>query len=148
MREASPTPEVALPKVAIVLVSGLDPGAAANVAACIAAGLAAARPGWAGRPLADAAGLRSSASSHVPVGVLRAEPTALHALVARLAADGVDADGALSLFPAYARSMHDCVAYWDRHATVSHADEPLLGIGLCGPKRWVARHTGSLPLWR
>jgi hypothetical protein len=31
---------------------------------------------------------------------------------------------------------------------VKAAEEAMLGIGLIGPKRWVNRITGSLPLWR
>lgn len=135
-------------KVAIVLRAGLEPGVAANVSACLAAGLAAARPGWAGHPLRDAAGLSSVASSHLPIGVLRAEDATLRALVHRLATEPVPEGACLSLFPAYAREMHDCVAYWDRHAQTVHADVEPLGVGLVGPKRWVARATGSFALWR
>lgn len=138
----TPVPE----KVAIVLAADLPAGHAANVAACVAAGLAGARPGWAGRPLVDAAGLHSHASSHQPITVLRAEPATIAALLAQLAAQ--PQDGALCLFPAYAQQMHDGAAYQARHATVAHGDEPLLAIGLAGTKRWVNRLTGSMPLWR
>lgn len=53
-------------KIAIVLAADLASGHAANVAACVAAGLAGARPGWAGAPLQDAAGLESFASCTSP----------------------------------------------------------------------------------
>ena len=48
-------------KVVVVLDAALPPGQAANVAACLSAGLAGAWPAWAGRPLNDAAGLASVA---------------------------------------------------------------------------------------
>jgi len=138
----APAPE----KVAIVLAADLAVGHAANVAACVAAGLAGARPGWAGKPLADAAGLHSHASSHHPITVLRAEPAAMAVLMARLTE--APQDGALCLFPAYAQQMHDGTAYQARHGTMDHRQEPLLAIGLAGSKRWVNRLTGSMPLWR
>lgn len=142
MSEAA-TPE----KIAIVLAADLAPGHAANVAACVAAGLAGARPGWAGAPLQDAAGLESFASSHQPIAVLRAAPAAMDALVEQLTAAATP-DGALCIFPAYAQAMHDGAAYRARHGTMEHRREPLLAIGLAGTKRWVKRLTGSMPLWR
>lgn len=135
-------------KVALVLSADLAPGAAANVAACLSAGLSAARPGWAGQPLADAAGLASVASSHLPITILRAEREALQAIVRRLAEGTREPDALVSLFPAYAQAMHEAEAYWERHARTSHVEHDLLGLGLHGPKRWVARLSGSLPLWR
>lgn len=134
-----------------MLADGLDAGAAANVAACVAAGLAAAAPGWAGQVLRDAAGWRTVASSHLPIAVLRADAVALRGLVHQLgrrAADPGANGGCVSLFPAYARQMHDAAGYWQQHALCVHADEPMLGVGLHGPARWVRRWCGSLPLFR
>jgi hypothetical protein len=142
------TPGAAPAKVAIVLASELAPGAAANIAACLAAGLAAARPVWAGRPLVDAVGLASVASSHLPIVILRAAPEQLGTLLQRLAKGPVDPDATVSLFPAYAQTLHDAQAYWQRHAATTHAGQELLGVGLQGPGRWVARLSGSLALWR
>lgn len=135
-------------KVAIVLAAGLAPGAAANITACIAAGLAGSRPSWAGRPLVDAAGLKTAASSHLPIAVLRAEPATISALVQQLADGPPVEDSSVSLFPAYAQAMHECGDYWHRHGLSVHVTEDMLGIGFSGPKRWVNRLTGSLPLWR
>lgn len=135
-------------KVAVVLSAELAPGPAANIAACLAAGLAAATPGWAGRELVDGAGLASVASSHVPITILRATADTMQALMQRLAAPARAHGCTLSLFPAYARAMHDGDAYGERHAASVHTDEVMLGIGLHGPKRSVNRLTGSLPLWR
>jgi hypothetical protein len=135
-------------KVTIVLADRLAPGQASNVAACIAAGLAAAKPDWAGRPLVDAAGLCSVSSSHLAITILRAEPATMSALMLQLTHDVAPVGGVLSLFPAYAHAIHDCGEYWNRHEVTTHSDEALLGIGFAGPKRWVSRFTGSLPLWR
>ncbi|MBJ2154894.1 DUF2000 domain-containing protein [Variovorax sp. IB41] len=135
-------------KVAIVLAEGLTPGPAANIASCIAAGLAASSPGWAGQSLMDAAGLQSAAPSHLPIAILRAEAATMHALTQRLAAGAIAEGGALSLFPAYAQAIHECGEYWHRHGLSAHADETMLGIGLAGPRRWVNRMTGNLALWR
>lgn len=133
-------------KVAIVLVAGLEPGPAANVAACIAAGLAARSPGWAGRPLVDATGLNTAASSHLPITVLRADVKAMSALMQKLGAGAENCD--VTLFPAYAQTIHTCDEYWQRHSRAVHVHEAMLGIGLSGTKRWVNRLTGSMALWR
>jgi len=135
-------------KVTIVLAGSLAPGQAANVAACIAAGLAAAKPDWAGKQLVDAAGLHSVSSSHLAITILRAEPAAMSALATQLTHNPAPVAGALSVFPAYAQAIHECSEYWNRHHVASHSTEALLGIGFAGPKRWVNRLTGSLPLWR
>ena len=148
MPELEPQATAAPEKIAIVLVAGLAPGPAANIASCIAAGLAASNPGWAGRPLVDAAGLKTAASSHAPIAILGAEPAAMSALMQKLA-EGPSVDGAAaSLFPAYAQSIHQGSEYWHRHGLAVHGEEAMLGIGFSGPKRWVNRLTGSLPLWR
>lgn len=135
-------------KVAIVLISGLEPGPAANVASCIAAGLAASSPGWAGRSLVDAGGLKTAASSHLPIAILRADLEAMGALMQQLAKGNVAESSDVSLFPAYAQTIHECGEYWRRHGFSVHANEAMLGVGFSGPKRWVNRMTGSLPLWR
>ncbi|KQW27368.1 DUF2000 family protein [Acidovorax sp. Root402] len=135
-------------KVAVVVAASLTAGQAANIAACLAAGLAGARPGWAGGTLVDADDLETVASSHLPIAVLSALPEAMSALL-RQAIDIPAAErGEVSLFPAYAQSVHDFAQYRAHHQTAHHVDEPMLGIGLAGPKRWVNRLTGSLPLWR
>jgi hypothetical protein len=137
-----------LDKVAIVLAGSLAPGQASNVAACIAAGLAAAKSDWAGKPLVDAAGLRSVSLSHLAITILRAEPATMSALAVQLTHNPAPVGGTLSVFPAYAQAIHECSEYWNRHQLAAHSNEALLGIGFAGPKRWVNRLTGSLPLWR
>lgn len=145
MPEANTSP--ALERVVIVLAAGLKPGPAANIASCLAAGLAASSMDWPGRTLMDATGLKSAAPSHLPIAILRAEAAAMHSLMRQLAEGVTMGGGILSLFPAYARAIHEWAEYQHRHSQSAHADEVMLGIGLAGPKRWVNRMTGSLPLW-
>ncbi|WZB76035.1 DUF2000 family protein [Achromobacter insuavis] len=52
------------------------------------------------------------------------------------------------MFPAYAREIHEAAHYWARHRETSHRDQPLLGVGLAGAKRWINALTGSLPMLR
>ena len=135
-----------LDKVVVVLEDGLPAGQAANVAACLAAGLAGAAPGLGGAALTDRAGLRSVASAQLPISVLRADPQAMAALVQRMGA--APAAGVVCLFPAYAQRVNDAAHYVRLHAQADHAQERLLGLGLAGARRWVNGLTGSLGLWR
>ncbi|WP_283242637.1 DUF2000 family protein [Achromobacter ruhlandii] len=64
-------------KIVIVLAATLGVGQAANVSACLAAGLAAALPGWAGPPLRDPDGMPSPAIPHPPIIVPAAAPVRL-----------------------------------------------------------------------
>jgi hypothetical protein len=141
-------PDGAPGKVAVVVRAGLPIGQAANVAACIAAGLSAAAGGWAGRPLADADGLASAASSHLPIGVLMADDARLAVLVRAVRQGARAPTDAVVLFPAYAQAIQDAPTYWARHAATSHLEAPLLGIGLVGARKWVNSLVGSLPLLR
>lgn len=134
-------------KIVIVLAATLGVGQAANVSACVAAGLAAASPGWAGAPLRDPDGMVSSAISHLPIIGLSADAVRMAQLRERLAL--APPDGArLAVFPAYAREIHEAVQYWARHRETSHRDQPLLGVGLAGARRWINALTGSLPMLR
>ena len=133
-------------KVVVVLDAALPPGQAANVAACLSAGLAGAWPAWAGRPLNDAAGLASVAIAHLPIAVLRADTPAMQALLARL--PSAAGEGCVCLFPAYAQRVQDGTTYWALHAQAHHTNTPMLGVGLAGGRRWVNSLSGSLGLWR
>ena len=143
MADSVQTPE----RVVIVLASDIRPDTAVNVGACLAAGLSAASPTWAGQALVDATGLTSVSSSHLPIVLLRATPERMNELVTRLPSIG-QTNGSVSVFPTYAKSVHDVQTYWQQHAIKSHRVEPLLGIGIAGSKKWVNSLTGSLPLWR
>jgi hypothetical protein len=134
-------------KVALVLSDKLAIGHAANVSACLAAGLSGAMPTWAGRSLRDEEGLESVASSHLPIIVLRADMARMAALCERLGPD-TPRDGWLSLFPDYAQDLHSADSYWSRHERMRHRETALLGIGLAGSRRWVNSLVGSLPILR
>ncbi len=134
-------------KVVIVLAAGLDQGQAANASACLAAGLAARQAAWAGEPLRDADGMASAAISHLPIIVLTADEPRMAQLRERLAQPLPDG-ACMTLFPAYARQIHEAAEYWTRHRQTSHRDLPLLGVGLAGPRRWVNALSGSLPMLR
>ncbi len=128
----------------IVLQPGLPVGQAANVAACIAAGLAHAAEGLAGQPLRDADGRESLSSAALPIAVLGADETGLAALWRR--AGESPSAGRCVLFPRYAQTMHEVQGYWAAHADARHGEQPLLGLGFAGPQAWVRRLTGALPL--
>ena len=130
----------------IALRAGLPVGHAANVAACIAAGLAHGAEGLAGQALCDADGRESLSSATLPIAILGADDAGLAALWRR-AADAVPT-GRCVLFPHYAQAMHGVEDYWAAHAAARHSEQPLLGIGLVGPQAWVRRLTGALPLLR
>jgi hypothetical protein len=132
-------------RAAIALDGELAPGAAANVAACIAAGLGAAVPGLAGLPLLDADGFRSASSAHLPIPILRCASSGFAALLGR--SDAPDG-GAVVVFPGYAQRLHTAEEYWREHALRSLRTEGLLGLGLAGPAAWVRSLTGALPLFR
>lgn len=145
--QPAPLAAAAPEKVVIVLAAGLDAGQAANASACLAAGLAARQATWAGRALRDADGMLSSAISHLPIIVLSADEARMAQLRGRLSLPVPD-DAGMALFPAYAREIHQAAEYWARHRQTSHRDQPLLGVGLAGPRRWVNALTGSLPMLR
>nr|WP_297356615.1 DUF2000 domain-containing protein [uncultured Caldimonas sp.] len=133
-------------RLCIVVEASLPPGEAANIAACIAAGLAGARPGLASQPLRDAAGFESLGSSSLPIAVLSTDGAGLAQQLQSLKQRPPDAS--CVVFPRYAQAMHSAAEYWERHATTDHMAEPMLGIGLAGPPAWVRRLTGALPLLR
>ena len=83
----------------------------------------------------------------LPIIVLSADAVRMAQLRERLAP--APPDGArLAVFPAYAREIHEAAHYWARHRETSHRDQPLLGVGLAGAKRWINALTGSLPMLR
>ena len=134
-------------KVVIVLATGLSAGRAANVAACLAAGVAAAAPTWAGWPLRDQGHIESVASSHLPIIVLCADPPRMAVLALKLG-EPRPANCQLSLFPAYAQDIHDAETYRARHERTQHGREALPGVAIAGSRTWVDRLAGSLPILR
>jgi len=58
------------------------------------------------------------------------------------------AGGVVVPFPAFARSIHDFAAYQETFPTRHLGDEPIDGLGLAGPAKWVRSLTGALKLLR
>jgi hypothetical protein len=52
------------------------------------------------------------------------------------------------VFPAFAESVHDYASYEEALRARDLAEEPLRGIALAGPRRWVRSLTGMLRLLR
>lgn len=118
----------------------------ANTVGVIAIGIGAKLPTLAAARLEDAEGRSVDISSDRPLPVLRADGHTLNALL--LKALDKDPGGVVVPFPAFARAMN---AYEDYEAALPHRDlatEPLAGLGLAGPRKWVASLTGSLGLLR
>lgn len=82
--------------------------------------------------------------TRVPVPVLQAEPEVLGQLLLR-AVDGVE-NMVVVPFPAFARSMHDFASYQAEFTRRDLSEDELHGLGLFGPRKWVASLTGSLKL--
>jgi len=133
-------------RIVIVVDPALAPGLLANTVATIAIGLGAARPGFGAARLADAAGREFSASANRPVPILQASEETLRALLVR--AQPPTEGGVLVPFPRFARALHHFDAYAGEIVRRDLHVEPIDGLGLAGPAKWVASLTGSLKLLR
>jgi hypothetical protein len=122
----------------------LSRGLLGNTVAALAIGMGAATPRLGGRRMTDGSGIEVYPSATVPVPVLQADSSLLRQLFLRAVSGGENT--ALVAFPAFARSMHDFASYQVEFARRNMAEEQLHGIGLAGPRKWVASITGSLKL--
>ena len=138
--------EVAAEKIILVLRADLALGTLVNVAACLTAGIIAGVPVLAGHALEDQAGLRSLASSHVPIVALKGGTDAFVRILTEIKSQ--QDKGLLCVFPAYARDIHQAQDYWVQHHEHTHDGSELLGLALYGPKKWLNRLSGNLPLLR
>lgn len=138
--------EVNFEKIAVVIRDDLPLGAAVNVAACLTAGITAKHPTLAGQALKDRLGLKSMASSHVPIVALKGNDTVFQRLLTELTAQ--ETANNLCIFPDYAKSIHTAEEYWQRHAHTVHDGTQILGLALIGDKKWLNKYTGNLPLLR
>lgn len=148
---SEPINPVTIEKIVLVLRDDLPLGTAVNVASCLTAGIIAKQPHLAGHPLVDAAQLVSVATSHVPIVALKGNTEVLQRLLDTLHSQQQTqplAEGSVSLFPDYARSIHSPELYWQQHQTQSHSGQQLLGLALCGATKWLNKLTGNLPLLR
>jgi len=133
-------------RVAIIVNPELPLGLLANTVGAIGIGLGARMPWLGNRPLTDAEGRVIDDSSILPVPILQASGEAIHALMLKAMPRGED--GALVVFPAFSRSLHDYQEYEAQLPGKRLADEVIDGVGLCGPAKWVKSLTGSLRLLR
>lgn len=140
---ARPAPVI---RVAMVVDPGLPAGQIANTAAVIGVGLGAADATLGAVPLTDRAGRTIASSCNQPIPVLQAEGAAMAAILAR--ALPAPPGGTVVAFLRYGRGLHVFEDYRRRFPACDLLDEPVDGIGLAGPARWVRSLTGSLKLLR
>jgi hypothetical protein len=133
-------------RVAIIVDPALTPGELANTIAVLGIGLGAAQPALAGAVLADREGRSFHISANRPVPVLQAGADVLAALLLKALPPP---EGAIVVpFPRFARQLHD---YREYEAVIPERDlatEPIDGLALAGPSKWVRSLTGALKLLR
>jgi len=115
-------------------VENLTPGQASTIAACIAAGLASGNLGWVGQLLTAGSAIATVASSRRPITIRKADGATMASQMHRLSEGGAASAGADFLFPADAEGIHAPTEHWQRDADLDHAREPMLGLGMIGPK--------------
>jgi len=128
----------------IVVDEALPPGLAANAAGVLATTLGSILPGLVGDAFIDADG-------HLHPGLIRTVLPVLRAPSSRLSEVRADAlESALDVvdFPAFGQQTNDYDEFCAQIARTPAARLRYLGIALYGPRRPVARLTGSLPLLR
>ncbi len=128
----------------VVVDEALPPGLAANAAAVLAVSLGATAPDLVGDDLVDADGDRHPGLITTGLPVLRAPAAELTGLRTR----ALDAGVAVIGFPAFGQRTTDYAAFGAQLARTPSAALAHLGLVLHGPRRTVARLTGSLPLLR
>ncbi|CRY55365.1 Uncharacterized protein conserved in bacteria [Yersinia intermedia] len=133
-------------RVAIIVNPDLPVGLIANTTSTVGMGLAAKFPQLAGTALSDAMGNEIDVSSKLPVPILQANAAQMRDVL--LKALAATHERAIVPFPTFARSMHSFQDYEVAFAQRSLADEPLDGLGLVGPEKWVRSLTGALKLLR
>lgn len=133
-------------RLAIIVNPDLPLGSLANTVAAISVGIGCANPGLGNVRLADNNGLNILNSADRPVPILQAGAAELGILLRKTQPSAPQRS--VVAFPAFARSLHSFAEYEDTFPTRSLSDEPLDGIGLCGPSKWVRSLTGSLKLLR
>lgn len=132
-------------RLAVIVNPALSLGFLANTVATICIGLGAVRPGFGRLVLTDSKGIGINISADRPVPILQADPGQVRDLLARaLSQDGLD----LVVFPEFARRMNRFSEYEATFPERDLMEEPLDGIGLCGPSKVVKSLTGSLKLLR
>ena len=133
-------------RIAIVVDPSLPIGLLSNTVAVVGIGLGGAMPALAGTPLVDADNRTVRTSANRPVPLLQATSEAIAALLTRALPLP---DGAVVVpFPRFARDLHRFEDYLSEFPRRRLTSEPIDGLGLCGPEKWVRSLTGSLKLLR
>lgn len=143
---ALPDAPVADTRIAVVVDPTQPPGLLANTVAVIAVGIGAADASLGAVPLVDSLGRTTASIANRPIPILQPGNDGLAALLAR--ALPAPAGATVVAFPRFGRSLH---VFDDYRALFPSKDlfaEPIEGIGLAGPARWVKSLTGSLKLLR
>lgn len=133
-------------RIAMVVDPALPPGLLANTVAVIAVGIGAADPTLGAVPLTDCRGRTIASSANQPIPVLQADAQALAAVLVR--ALPAPAGATVVAFPRFGRSLHVFGDFRRQFPSRDLLAEPIEGIGLAGPARWVRSLTGSLKLLR
>ena len=133
-------------RLAIVVDPSLAIGPLANTVAALGIGLGSAVPALAGAALTDADRHTVHTSANRPVPVLQATSEAIATLLARALPTP---EGAVVVpFPRFARDLHRFEDYASELGHRRLLGEPVDGVGLCGPEKWVRSLTGSFRLLR
>ena len=133
-------------RLALIVDPSQPPGLLANTAAVISVGLGAADPSLGAVPLVDRRGRASASIANRPIPVLQPDATGLAALLAR--ALPAPPGATVVAFPRFGRSLHVFDDYRALFPSRDLSEEPVEGIGVAGPARWVKSLTGSLKLLR
>ncbi len=135
-----PVPE----RLVVVLDEALAPGLAANAAAVLAFSLGAQLPEFVGQDYRDADGGLHAGLIPVGLPILRAPGATLPGLRERALAAGV----AVVAFPSFGHRTNDYEEFRAFVARTPGSELRFLGLALHGPRRPVAKLTGSLALLR
>ncbi|GHD41891.1 hypothetical protein GCM10017083_06280 [Thalassobaculum fulvum] len=138
-----PAPDI---RVAVIVDPTLALGQITNTVAVVGVGIGAADASLGAVPLTDSRGRTVASSSNRPIPILQADGPAMAALLARAlpAPEGAT----VVAFLRYGRSLHVFEEYRRQFPDRDLLAEPVDGIGLAGPARWVRSLTGSLKLLR
>jgi hypothetical protein len=133
-------------RIAIIVDPTLPLGFLANTVATIAVGIGAAQPIFGNTVLTDVAGRSIYNSADRPVPILQASPDLIRSVL--LKTFPTPSEARVIPFPEFARSLHAFADYQAQLPTRDLAVEPITGLGIAGPEKWVKSLTGNLKLLR
>jgi len=133
-------------RIALIVNPALPLGEISNTVAVLSVGIGAACPFLAGKRLCDGAELGFHSCANRPVPVLAADHDRLCEIATKVFE--ASADYVVVPFPRFARSVHSFDAYEADLRQRRIVDEPLDGLALAGPGKFIRSLTGSLKLLR